>query len=315
MRSRIVTAFLIVAVLVLAASLAMRQDIGRPRVGMQEHAFDVPDLLMATSLQVPLVAVSTTVPEVSTSTSHAPNTIWRARFLHEAEVKPGERSVRVPVLMYHQVRPQKPDADRVNRLMTVSPESFAEQMQALVDGGYATITPDDLRAALDGGHLPAKPVLITFDDGYRNQYDHAYPVLKRLGLKATFFIVSGYVGRPAYMSKAELSDMLGAGIATIGSHTVSHRGLVDAPPIARTHEIVDAKKALEAMFHVPVMTFAYPYGNHNDEVMKEVAAAGYTSAYSTFLGATQTSSTRFELRRIRVNDGESMAALLEYFAK
>ena len=163
--------------------------------------------------------------------------------------------------------------------------------------------------------MPKKPIVITFDDGHRSQYAYAYPILKRLGLRATFFIVTNYIDRPAYMTRRMIQDMQDAGVATIGSHTIDHHGLNDLSLVRQQSELADSKKILEDMFGKPVTTFAYPYGIHNAEVIMQTKAAGYTSAYSCYLGTTQGALSKYELRRIRVNDGEPMKELLEYFAK
>ncbi|HEU0051338.1 MAG TPA: polysaccharide deacetylase family protein, partial [Patescibacteria group bacterium] len=114
------------------------------------------------------------------------------RIAGDPSVKPGETAVRVPVLMYHHIRPMRPNFSKADREYTVTPEAFEEQMHSLWLAGYETITPDDLLSAIGKGQssLPTKSVLITFDDGFRDQYQYAFPVLKKYHLKATFFIVS-----------------------------------------------------------------------------------------------------------------------------
>ncbi|MEK7116231.1 MAG: polysaccharide deacetylase family protein, partial [Patescibacteria group bacterium] len=140
----------------------------------------------------------------------------RLRVWRNPVIASDERSVIVPVLMYHYIRPILPGMTTSSRWLSVSPEHFHAQMEELVRFGYHTITPDDLADAVAGTRtLPARPVVLTFDDGYRDQYDAAFPVLQTLGLTATFFLISDYDTNPLYMTKEMIGTLDRSGFATI----------------------------------------------------------------------------------------------------
>jgi peptidoglycan/xylan/chitin deacetylase (PgdA/CDA1 family) len=254
-------------------------------------------------------------PVASTSTVHVP-LIRSWRMVNEPIVKPGELSVRVPVLMYHHVRELTPNLSLTAQLLTVSPQSFATQMQELLDLGYHPITPRQLFLALTtNAELPPKSVIVTFDDGYRDVYQNAWPTLTRLKIPATFFIISHTLASPAYIDKAMLREMDATGLANIASHTQTHVNVPTLSAASQLEEVKGSKADLENVLGHPVLDFAYPYGGVNSSTAALVSSTGYEMAFSTFLGSLHTPSDLFELRRIRVGDGESLKPILERFSK
>lgn len=219
-----------------------------------------------------------------------------------------DRGVRVPILMYHHVA-DPGNAHESVRLWFVTPERFTEQMEWLHRAAFTTITPEQLRARLiEGTPLPPRPILITFDDGWAEQYAAAFPVLKRLGMTATFYVYSngmaaGNAG--GYLSWDQLKEMHAAGM-TIGGHTISHPNLTALPDDAVTRELVESKAAIEKNLGVPCTTFAYPYGDFDGRVTGLVRQSGYTSAMGTEPGHTQRPDDLFELRRVRVSSHETL---------
>lgn len=244
--------------------------------------------------------------------SSSPRKPWR--LLRNPTIKPGERAVYLPVLMYHYIRPHTSDLTVAGKLLSVTPEHFAAQMQELKDRGYGTITPDALYAAVTGGApLPPKPVLLTFDDGYRDQFINAFPILRRLGLRATFFVMSDYVTYAGYMTSDMLRELDRSGVATIASHTRHHALLSSANHAVRRDEVMGSKQKLEHLLGHPVTVFAYPYGAYTESIRLLVQSSGYRMAFSTHLGSLHTSSSLMELRRVRVLDGEKLSPLLQRF--
>ncbi|RLT41265.1 MAG: hypothetical protein DWI57_07200, partial [Chloroflexi bacterium] len=121
------------------------------------------------------------------------------------------RTVRVPVLMYHYLSIPPDDANIYRRDLSVSPELFARQLEAIQAAGYTTISLYDLQAHLwEGAPLPEKPVVITFDDAYRDNYTNAFPLLRERGMIATIFVVTDFMDeeRPAYMTWDMAREML-----------------------------------------------------------------------------------------------------------
>ena len=257
----------------------------------------------------------------TTSTEEAllkePALDYLARVSGDPVPKEGEIAVRVPILMFHHIRPMQTNFRPVDRRFTVTPSSFETEMQALVDAGYHTITPDELAFALThaSSSLPEKPVLLTFDDGFRDQYENAFPVLKKLHLKATFFVITQLMNLHVYDDAKMVQELDRSGLITIASHTRHHAFLTRHSSAVRLAEIIGSKQDLEDLLGHPVNTFAYPYGGWNPTILKEVEQAGYTLAFGVRLGSLHTPSSRYQLRRIQVNNGEEIVPLLDRFRK
>ncbi len=239
-----------------------------------------------------------------------------SRLIKEPTIKPGEHAIRVPVLMFHYVRPIPKDMGHTGRLLSVTPEYFDAQMKALQDAGYHTITPQELHDAVSSSTaLPTKPVLITFDDGYRDQYENAFPVLKKYQLKATFFLITKYFNYPNYLNIEMAKEMEASGLATIGSHTRNHAALASVTDAVRHDEIFESKHDIESALGHQVPWFCYPYGSFNDKVLKDTSDAGYQLSFTTLLGSLHAPSSLLELRRIRVLEGERLVQILDHFSE
>lgn len=235
----------------------------------------------------------------------------------EPETSPPTSPVRVPVLLYHRVRNFSSKDTSRERLMTVSPANFERQMQSLADGGFTPITPDELLYALvtSTSRLPPKPVLLTFDDGYKDHYRTVLPVLQRLKFQATFFIVPAVSKFGGFMSEQMVKDSATSGVVTIGSHTLRHAYLTYISPKDRVSEIEGSKTLLETWIGKPVTSLAYPYGYFSPVIEREVQAAGYGLAFRTGAGANHTSSTRYELRRIQINNDTNVVKTVERYLR
>ncbi len=218
-------------------------------------------------------------------------------------------SITVPVLMYHYIRPLA-GLDATGRSLSVSPEHFQSQMEQLVQDGYHAITPAQLDAALTyGTPLPQKPILITFDDGYYDQIQNALPILVRLHLPATFFIISGWVNRYGYMYAPTLRMADATGLVTIAAHTQHHADLPALSPQRAFEEILGSKADLERILGHRVSYFAYPYGAFSPSVENDVRDAGFRLAFTTIGGDRQSPQSRYLLERERVHDASTIAWL------
>jgi peptidoglycan/xylan/chitin deacetylase (PgdA/CDA1 family) len=227
----------------------------------------------------------------------------------------GQRSVRVPVLIYHHVRPIQRSFSAKDRLYTVTPEAFRAQMIALVKSGYSTITPEELYLALTEGRLlPAKPILLTFDDGFRDQFENAWPVLREFGLHATFFLIS-QMDKRGNLTDAMVREMAKDPLLTIGAHSRHHSHIAQLSSVARQSEIVGSKSDLERLLDRPVDFFAYPFGSWSPAVAREVEQAEFRMGFGIGLGSVHTTSSLYRLRRIRVLDGEDAVALADAFSR
>lgn len=186
----------------------------------------------------------------------------------------------VPILAYHNIRPT-PDRvmSAVDKQYEVTPEQFEKQMAYLESEGFGSISFEQLRAAISGQiELPPKPVIISLDDGRESQFEYAFPILKKHGLKATFFVFSNAVGRPGYVTPEQILELHGAGME-IGSHTRYHQFLTRMKDDGEiSAELSISKKALEDILGQPVTTLAYPFGLHDERVERLTREAGYETA-------------------------------------
>ena len=142
----------------------------------------------------------------------------------------------------------------------VPPEEFKKQMQYLHDEGYHTITMDELYDYMTKGtELPDKPVLITFDDGYIDNYKYAFPILKEYNMKATLFMITSAFGESRFVNVEQLKEMQANGI-DIQSHTVNHKDLRNMSLDQARDELISSKAVLEDRMKHPVRYIAYPGG-------------------------------------------------------
>ena len=205
---------------------------------------------------------------------------------------------KILVLNYHQVNNNfTPLAVPVN--------SFADQMNYLVDGGYVSITPDELAEGLAGEiKLPEKPVLITFDDGYTDNYTNAFPILKALGLRATIFVIPASIGKSGYMTWDNLKEMEKSGI-TIESHTMNHIKLEELPDDEIRKELLDSKTVLEDNLGHPIEFLAYPTGTYNLHIAGIARDVGYKAAFTVKYGNVDLGSNMYALERVPIFQTEN----------
>jgi peptidoglycan/xylan/chitin deacetylase (PgdA/CDA1 family) len=225
------------------------------------------------------------------------------------------RTLSVPILMYHRIDVLRSTLPAITRSLTVDPGDFARQMRWLHRHGYHTVTQAQLFTALERrSRLPAKPVLITFDDGYRDVFVNAAPVLRRLRMKATAYVITSRIsnGDVSFLTWLQLRQLEQDGIE-IGSHTVHHSELPGLSDPAALQELIQSRQALEAYLHHPVQWFAYPAGRFDTRSEALVRQAGYVLAVTTQPGSTQDARHPFALHRYEVLDTtgvNGLAALL-----
>lgn len=213
----------------------------------------------------------------------------------------------VPILMYHHVKP-----GTIKELNTVTPKSFERQMKFLSKYGYKVLSLDEYMAIKkNGGKFSRNSVVITFDDGYEDNYIYAYPVLKKFNFSATEFIISDLVGKKTLLSWDQIKQMR-KGKIIIGSHTRNHRYLPNTIEEELKDEIAGSKKVIEAHLGGKVDYIAYPTGGFTEEVKELVKAAGYVAGFTTNRGHDRSNTDLFELKRIRMNNYDNWLTL---FAK
>jgi peptidoglycan/xylan/chitin deacetylase (PgdA/CDA1 family) len=215
------------------------------------------------------------------------------------------KNLSMPILMYHHIRDFNDPTDAIGTNLSVPPKKFADQLDLLKSKGYTTITLRDL----DKKSIPAKPIILTFDDGYDNFYLNAYPELKKRGMTATIFIITGDIGKSEYMNESEIKELNSNGIE-VGSHTISHPDLRTLSTAKAQNEIANSKETLEKLLGNKVISFCYPSGKFTEETVSILKNSGYEFAVTTNSKLT-TFENLLELNRYRVNNDTSISAFLK----
>jgi len=216
----------------------------------------------------------------------------------------------IPILMYHAT--EAPPAGSPYPELWVAPDRFAEQLQALEDAGYTAITMRDAEDYWAGRRrVPAKPIVLTFDDGYRSHVDHALPELERRGWPGVLYLEVAALQKEGAegIPEAQVRQLLDAGWE-LGAHTVTHPDLTTLDASGRTEEIAGSRRALRRRFGVPVTAFCYPAGRFDDTVIAAVEEAGFKSATTVEPGLAGPGDTPFTRHRVRVNGSHSGAEVV-----
>ena len=220
------------------------------------------------------------------------------------------------ILMYHMIRPRR-QGGRFNKLR-VAPGEFERQLEWLVDNGWRFAFLSELDDVAD----QPKTVVLTFDDGYRDNYTRAHPLLQKYGAKATLFLVvdrfdrdwsttkkahhdSGELMQEPKLTDAEVREMLQSGSWELGAHTLTHALLPDLAADEKRQEMAGGKAELEATFATKVSSFAYPFGIFGDDEETLAGAVGYDYAVTTDAGiSTETRAERLRLKRVKISGKE-----------
>lgn len=205
----------------------------------------------------------------------------------------------VPVLCYHHIRNVPAGQSESMKSYSVSPASFAEQMKALHDSGYQTILPGQLYEYLvHDGALPAKPVMLTFDDTDEEQYSIGKVEMDKYGFKGVYFLMTISINRPRYMSKAQIKNLADSGHAVEG-HTWDHHMVTKYVGADWDTQLVKPKRQIQDITGKPVKYFAYPFGIWNQAAIPEIKSRGYDLA---FILSTKRDTTQplYTIRRMIV---------------
>ncbi|MGQ9490972.1 MAG: polysaccharide deacetylase family protein [Anaerolineae bacterium] len=290
------------------------------------HSVIAPTITVATATGTPSATPAATKTLTATATASLTGTptvtsLPSATPTPTATFTPGptpdgiSRELRVPILMYHYISTPPADADIYRRDLAVAPERFESHLQYLRQAGYQSITLDDLLYGLAQGRaLPEKPVILTFDDGYEDNYTNAFPLLQRYGMIGHFFIISDFVnqGRKGYMSWPQIEEMAAAG-QRFGSHSRDHPNLKDKSVDYLVWQALGGKESIEEHLGYHPRWISYPAGSYDQQVITVYRSAGYWGGLTTQQGATHTLANIFELKRVRVrgtHTAEHLAALL-----
>jgi len=201
----------------------------------------------------------------------------------------------VPVLNYHQINNEDYNS------LTLSEGEFEAQINYLYYKGYNAISPDQLADYLQyGKSLPQNPILITFDDGYGDNYRVAYPILQKYHFTATIFLITDYVSHyNKYLTWTQIREMSDHGLNFEG-HTLSHISLPEASDEEISNQLIRSKEAMEWRLGKKVEYLAYPGGEYDQRVIQMVKDAGYRAAFTVNFGRDRINSTLYTLNRIPI---------------
>ncbi len=222
-------------------------------------------------------------------------------------VNPGgvraDRYQTIPILCYHRL-------GTGNNRMVVPAAGFAQQMDWLAANGYTVLALQDLPAFLQGQRaLPARTVVLTFDDGYESVYRHAFPVLKKHGFKATVFVYTDFVGAGDALSWGQIQEMHRSGLVDIQAHSKTHANLLERLPDeteARYRQRMDQearapREAIERRLpQHAVLDYAYPFGDANDTVLDALARNHYRLGVTVNPGGNPFYAQPLMLRRTMI---------------
>ena len=204
----------------------------------------------------------------------------------------------IPVLLYHHVSDERTDMPE----LTLSVAAFERQVKRLRDAGFESIRLSEFLEYMAGKEvaLPERPILITFDDGYEDNYRYAFPVLKREGFRAVIFMVGINFDRKNRLTSAQIHEMQADGWE-VGAHSMTHPDLAELTSEMMRREVTKSRRKVEQAARVSGVVFAYPGGHYSQDVMEAVEAAGYQGAFSVLSGLNHPERDHaYLLRRIPV---------------
>lgn len=209
-------------------------------------------------------------------------------------------SVRIPILLYHYVEYVKDRGDKIRISLDIEPYAFDSQVKTLKDAGYTFLTPNQIPDLLEGKmSIPKKPVILTFDDGYRDFYTDVFPIIKKYDARAVAYIVPGFLDKPNNLTHKQLKEIAQSKLVEIAAHTVDHAYLKGLNEKRVKFEVEQSKAILERELGIPIVSFAYPYGAFDLNAINIVKNAGFKTAVSTVAGIDVSEDNMFFIYRLR----------------
>ncbi len=216
--------------------------------------------------------------------------------------------------MYHHVGPLPADADAIGMGLTVSSEAFEAQLAYLRRGGHISLRPDDLTNALAlGTPLPEKPLILTFDDAYRDVYTYAFPSMKQYGFTGTVFVPTQFIdeNRIEYLNWDMLA-VLRQGGWFLEPHTKTHAQIFDRPRDYVVYEVLGSMQTLQAHLGYQPRFFSYPAGGYDEHVIGILKEIGFWGAVTTEPGVVHDLENAYTWRRVRISGDASLAQFVHF---
>jgi peptidoglycan/xylan/chitin deacetylase (PgdA/CDA1 family) len=208
--------------------------------------------------------------------------------------------IKIPILMYHYIEKTLPKESAMRQGLTVDPKIFEEQLKTLTAAGFKFYFVKDIPGIISGKNkADSKNVVLTFDDGYKDFYEQAFPLIKKYQVKATVYVITNTIGSPAYLNELQIKALIDSGLVEIGSHTLDHVKLRAKNFLEQKRQIEESKIRLEKMFGLKIYSLAYPYGSFSADSVAITEKAGYTCAVSVLPGKMQSTENLFYLSRLR----------------
>lgn len=223
-------------------------------------------------------------------------------------------TLQVPILMYHYISTPPADADSYRLGLSTSPDTFRQQMAYLAENGFTTIDLYDLSLAIVGKkELPEKPIILTFDDGYIDNYEIALPILQEFGFIGTFFIATDFVDRQDYnyMSWEMIMELSFAGMQ-IEPHSMTHPDLRGFTVGANAYEMRGSRDRIAAFIGYEPRFFAYPSGQYDENSVQAAEDLGFWGAVTTNGGTWHGFNDRYEWTRLRMRPNLTMEEFAEW---
>ncbi len=234
---------------------------------------------------------TTIVPAAVTDTNDAPKVVPAA----------------VPIFMYHYIRDYTDANDPIGENLSVSPKKFEAQIAWLKSHNYQTVFPMFFK---NPEALSAKPIILTFDDGYQDAFDNAFPILQKYDLRGMFYLIVNKVNTPGYLTWDEILTMQRAGMV-FGSHTLTHPNLQNMSPSDLQKELGGSENILEQKLGTKITDFCYPSGKYDAAAQSELSKDGYQTAVTTAPGLANMQDNPLLLKRWRIMENTNIASLLE----
>lgn len=214
---------------------------------------------------------------------------------HIEYIRKEPKDVNIPILMYHSIS----SGNSVNNLL-VPPEQFEEQIQWLKENGFTPLFMDEVIESFKTGKVPKRPVAITFDDGYVDNYTDAYRILKKYNMKGTFFVIGDCIGQAnIYLTMDMLKEMKKNGMA-IESHTLNHLVLKGLSKEEKIKSIKGGQEFLKKHLGIESKYLCYPVGRYDEETIEVAKELGIEAAVTTTKGFANVDNGLYSLKRVRM---------------
>lgn len=223
--------------------------------------------------------------------------------------------MKIPILTYHSILPRdeiSAIASKKDKIYCLEKSLFEEQMGYLTDNGFTPISFNDFRGILRGNcKAPEKPIILTFDDGREDNYRIALRILKKFGIKATFFIVTNWIGKEGYLKWDQVKEMLNQGMQ-IQSHTHTHSVLDGLSDRRLKQELSMSKEIIESNLQSEVFTLALPHGAKSESLEQAARDIGYRLVCTSEWGLNRLDKNMFFLKRLPLKNGNAMSRFIAF---